>query len=163
MVNKHQFCKTTIIHTKVYVKFFNVCLMWWEQDKEREKEGWLCGTAHDGQWRREHVLLHQVAVLLWLRGLSLYSAASAAIITQNKMLWWDMFFAISQPVHCSSPPSRICYELYTGGWLSIRAAYDAKIKEKPFQQFSLINYRNKILHAMWMVLQCRIVYKMVYS
>ena len=94
MVNKHQFCKTTIIHKRSTSNFLNVCLMWWERDKEREKEGWFCGTAHDGQWRREHVLLHQVAVLLWLRGL-LYSAASAAIITQNKMRWWYVF-AISQ-------------------------------------------------------------------
>jgi hypothetical protein len=41
--------------------------------------------------------------------------------------------------HCSSV--RICYELFAGGWFSIRAAYDAKIQEKPFQQYSLIHKR----------------------
>jgi hypothetical protein len=43
--------------------------------------------------------------------------------------------------HCLSPPSRICYELYTGRWLSIRAACDAKIQEKPLQQYQFIYYR----------------------
>ncbi len=39
--------------------------------------------------------------------------------------------------HCSS--ARICHELNAGGRLSIRAAYYAKIQEKPFQQYSLIS------------------------
>ena len=42
--------------------------------------------------------------------------------------------------HCLS--ARLCHELYAGGRISIRAAYDAKIQEKPYQQYSLISNRN---------------------
>ena len=80
---------------------FEVCLMRWGRDKERDKEGWFCEAAHDGQWSREHVLLYQVAVPLCLRGV-LYSAASAAIITHKIKRWWDAFWQYLSTLHVCS-------------------------------------------------------------